>query len=78
MDMKTEQLHGGFHVKNSTNHKRSLAGLLLAGLLVASAGGMVLLALVWLLLVNPVLAFADRNEARVDTADPPRRVRQRR
>ena len=38
MDMNTDITHGGFQVKNSMNHKRSLAGLLLAGLLVASTG----------------------------------------
>ena len=38
-------------------------------LLVASVGGLVLVALLWILLVSSVLALAERNEQRVTTAD---------
>jgi type II secretory pathway component PulM len=46
-------------------------------LLVTGAGGLILLALVWLLLVNPVLAMADNTEQRAATADQQLHVMQR-
>ena len=46
-------------------------------MLVAGASGLVLLALVWLLLVNPVLAMADDAGRRADSASQQLRVMQR-
>lgn len=46
-------------------------------MLVTGAGGLILLALVWLLLVNPVLAMGDDAEQRAATADQQLRVMQR-
>jgi type II secretory pathway component PulM len=46
-------------------------------LLVLSAGGLLLIALAFLLVVNPVLAIGDRAEQRLATADQELRVMQR-
>lgn len=46
-------------------------------LLVTGAGGLLLIALVWLLLVSPVLALAENTEQRAVTADQQLRVMQR-
>ncbi len=46
-------------------------------LLVVTAGGLLLIALAWILLVNPVLAIGDRAEQRLATADQELQVMQR-
>ena len=46
-------------------------------MLVSGAGGLILLALVWALLVNPILAVADGTAQRADSADQQLRLMQR-